>query len=178
MAKFPTVKDDPDARREFQRLRTLQSTGLLDAPAPSELGEICARAQERFQVAAALITLVAEDTLVVKARAGLLLGGTTRLGRFCEHTIRSNEVLVVPDAARDPRFSRNPLVTGWPFLRFYAGGPLIFARGARIGSLCLLDTEPHELTPTEMEELALTAERVTGLLLERAYETRFEQMIA
>ncbi|TNC48712.1 GAF domain-containing protein [Rubellimicrobium rubrum] len=143
-----------------------------------DLEELCRQTRDRFGVRTALVTLVSEHRQVVLASSGGGERQTPRSVAFCDHTIRRDAVLVVPDATRDPRFARSPLVTGWPFLRFYAGAPLVFARGARIGSLCLLDTAPHELTRSDAEDLAQTAERTTGLLLERAYEASFERIIA
>jgi len=163
---------------ERQRLQVLHGTGLLRAGSMPELDELCEQARAYFDVAMALVTLVDADRQVFLASAGTDLSGTPRAVAFCDHTIRSDGLLVVPDATKDPRFAGNPLVTEAPFVRLYAGAPLIFLDGARLGSFCLVDTRPRELTAVEQSDLALTAERVVGLLLEQQYESRFRGIVA
>lgn len=163
---------------EPHRLAVLQGSGLLRLAAPPELQDICERAREYFGVAVALVTLIDADRQHFLASVGTELRGTPRAVAFCDHTIRDDGVLVVPDAQRDPRFARNPLVTGEPFVRMYAGAPLIYLDGARLGSFCLIDTQPRDLTEIERCDLALTAERVVGLLLEQHYETRFPGVVS
>jgi GAF domain-containing protein len=107
---------------EFQRLQVLQSLHLLDTSAMPMLENVCRQVQERFDVEMVLVTVVDRERQVVKARVGTGFEGSPRPDAFCDHLIRSDEVLVVPDARRDPRFAANPLVTGEPFIRFYAGG--------------------------------------------------------
>src|SRR5688500_16032849 len=92
---------------------------------------------------------------------------TPRSDAFCDHLIRRDEVLVVPDAKQDPRFAANRLVTGEPFIRFYAGAPLIFTREVRLGGLCLLDTEPREFSQAERAALTGMADEVMFHILER-----------
>jgi GAF domain-containing protein len=153
--------------REYQRLHALHALHLLDAPAPSDLEDLCREAQAHFQVAMALITLVYSDRQVVWARAGTDLEGTPRSDAFCDHLIRCDQVLVVPDAKKDARFVANLLVTGKPHVRFYAGAPLMFTREVRLGGFCLLDTEPREFSPAERADLATMADEVMFRILER-----------
>ena len=80
----------------------------------------------------------------------------------------------MPDATQDPRFAANPLVTGEPFIRFYAGAPLIYMRDIRLGGLCLLDTKPREFTPGEQAELAEMADEVMLVILEQEMD-RFSE---
>jgi GAF domain-containing protein len=162
--------DDADPRREFERLRTLRATGLLDGPARSELQDICRRAQEHFQVAAALVTLVAQGSLVVKACAGLELAGSSYLSRLCEHTIRSTEILVVPDARQDLRFRNSPVVAGRPDLRFYAGAPLAYVRDCRLGALCVVDHLPRTWSAAETAELIRLADEAVSNIMERQFD--------
>ncbi|TNC49550.1 GAF domain-containing protein [Rubellimicrobium rubrum] len=136
-------------------------------PPPPELEEICRRAQGRFGVAMALVTIVTQDRQIVKARAGTDLQETSRPDAFCDHLIRSDEVLVVPDTRLDPRFAANPLVTGEPFVRFYAGAPLIYMRDIRLGGLCVLDTRPRGFTPDQKAALAEMADEVMVCILEQ-----------
>jgi GAF domain-containing protein len=153
--------------REYQRLHALHALHLLTTPAPPDLEDLCREAQERFEVAVALVTLVDSDRQVIWARAGTDLEGTPRSDAFCDHLIRCDEVLVVPDARQDPRFAANPLVTGQPFVRFYAGAPLTFTREVRLGGFCLLDTEPREFSTDERADLAAMADEVMFRILER-----------
>lgn len=155
--------DPAEPRSEADRLLALRETGLLDAPPPAAFAGIVARARSRFGVATALVTLVDLAVLRVAADADGGGGGGGEIPRsdaFCDHAIRGDEVLVVPDLARDARFAANPLVVGPPFHRFYAGAPLIWLRGVRLGSLCLLDARPRDFTPGDRAELAALADEV------------------
>ncbi len=156
-----------NSRLEYQRLQAMHGLHLLDAPPPLGLEDLCREAQDRFGVAMALVTLVYSDRQVVWACAGTSLKGTPRSDAFCDHLIQCDEVLVVPDAREDVRFAANPLVTGEPFIRFYAGAPLNFTREVRLGGLCLLDTEPREFSLTEQADLATRADEVMFRILRR-----------
>ncbi len=159
-----------DIDAEIERLRALHSTDLLTAPAPAEFEEACHRARMRFGVPVALITLLGGDRLVAKAGLGLSLRETSRRYQFCDEVARRDEVLVVPDARKDVRFAANPLVAGPPFLRFYAGAPLTYVRGVRLGALCLMDHRPRDLSPCDQAELERIAEGVMAAVLERQFE--------
>jgi GAF domain-containing protein len=159
----PTV----NTRLEHQRLQVLHDLHLIDVAPPDGLDDLCRGAQERFDVAMVLVTLVYCDKQVVWARAGTDLETTPRSDAFCDHLIRRDEVLVVPDARVDDRFASNPLVTGEPFIRFYAGAPLIFSRDLRLGGLCLLDTQPREFSEVERTSLTEMADEVMFRVLER-----------
>lgn len=154
---------------EIQRLRTLQETGLLTSPAPPEFEAICRQVRERFQVPIAFVTLVGRDKLVIKAGIDQESDSTPRSEAFCDYTIRSDEVLVVPDLLQDPRFSSNPLVTGGARFRFYAGAPLVYLRDIRLGSLCVLDTRPREFSPGDRAELAELADQVVSVIARQEF---------
>ncbi len=159
---------DIDAGQE--RLRALRRAGLLASPAPADFLETCRLAQARFAVPVALVSLLADDRLIVAAAAGTAAADAPRLGSFCDQAVRGDEVLVVPDARRDPRFSALPAVSGPPFFRFYAGAPLAHVRGVRLGALCLLDTRPRDLSPSDRAELERMADGLMGAVLERQFE--------
>jgi len=91
----------------------------------------------------ALISLIDERRQWFKARVGLDVCETSREISFCGHAIVQSELFEVLDAALDPRFADNPLVTGAPFIRFYIGAPLALPGGATVGTLCLIDTKPR-----------------------------------
>jgi GAF domain-containing protein len=154
-------------RLEVQRLLALQETGLLASVAPQELQDICRRAKEHFGVAVAMVTLLVEDRLIVKAKAGTDLEEVPRTGQFCDYTIRSDEVFVVGNALEDPRFSSNPVVSEGQ-IRFYAGAPLIYRQDVRLGALCLLDTRPRGFSLGDQAELAEMADQGVGVIISRA----------
>ena len=103
----------------------------------------------------ALISLVDEDRQWFKARIGLDVDQTSRDVSFCDHAMRGPVVTVVPDALLDPRFAENPLVTGEPGIRFYAGAPLISAEGLPLGSLCVIDVRPRPEGLTDLQRRTL-----------------------
>jgi PAS domain S-box-containing protein len=109
----------------------------------------------------ALVSFVDDDRQWFKSRVGLDVTETNRDISFCGHAIASDEIMVIGDAHRDDRFAENPLVTGDPFVRFYAGVPLLARNGCRLGTLCVIDTEPRVgLTETESEALLMLAHTV------------------
>lgn len=154
-----------DSRTEFERLQVLHETGLLDGPPPSEFAILCEEARSRFGVAVAMVTLVGRDELV------LLTQGATvpRSEAFCEWSIRANEVFVVPDLSRDPRFADNAMVAGPPHHRFYAGAPLVYLDGIRLGAVCLLDSRPRDFSAGDRAELAAFADEVVTIIAHREF---------
>jgi GAF domain-containing protein len=112
----------------------------------------------------ALITLIDSTRQWVKARVGTDVSETPRDVAFCSHAIASRETLVVPDALEDDRFARNPLVTGEPKIRFYAGAPLLVQEGHALGTLCVVDREPRHLTERQQEALEALSRQVMILL--------------
>ncbi len=159
----PSSRTDADLER--RRLDSLHGTGLLDSAAPPELDAICRAAKEEFGAAMALVTLVGREKLLVTAQAGCQMHEAPRSAAFCDYTIRTNDVFVVPDMREDPRFVANPLVTGAPFVRFYAGAPLTYFRNIRLGALCLLDPTPREFGPPQQDRLAQLAAEVADIIL-------------
>ena len=149
---------DVEGRAEFKRLQALRESGLLTSPTSPELNGICQQAKAHFKTAMALITLIDKEVQIVKARLGTDLESTPRSVAFCDYTIRGDAVLVVPDATKDACFAANPLLTGEPFIRFYAGAQLIYQREIRFGALCLLDPRPREFSLGDRAELTLMAE--------------------
>ena len=159
-----------DPTLEFQRLQVLHSLNLLAAAELPQVDAFCVRVRERFGVEMVLVTVVDRERQIVRAGVGTDVKETSRPDAFCDHLIRSDEVLVVPDAQKDARFAANPLVTGAPFIRFYAGAPLIYMRDIRLGGLCVLDTRPREFGPDEQAELADMADEVMFSILEQEME--------
>ena len=94
---------------------------------------------------------------------------TPREQAFCNVAIQTpGETLIVSDALQDPRFANNALVTGEPNIRFYAGAPLVTSTGHALGTVCVIDTKPRELTPHQLEQLRFLAQQVVSMLEERA----------
>ena len=141
------------AKDEVGRLEALRELGLLDSPASEAFDRITRLASRLLEVPVALVSLIDQDRQWFKSRVGLAVAETPREHAFCAHTIASAEVMVVPDATQDARFSANPLVLGDPNIRFYAGAPLITREGFGIGSLCVIDTEPRLLRDEDRQIL-------------------------
>ena len=159
----------PLAKDEEKRVAALRSYEILDTPQEESFDEIANLAANICETPIALITFVDADRQWFKAKVGLALSETTRDHAFCAHAILSpDEVLVVPDALLDTRFSDNPLVLSAPYIRFYAGAPLVTIDGAALGSICVIDHVPRELTAEQIGELrALALDIVTELDLRR-----------
>ncbi|MEB3263916.1 MAG: sensor domain-containing diguanylate cyclase [Synechococcus sp.] len=146
---------------EPERLAALQRTGLLDGPAEERFDRLTRLARRLFDVPIALVTLVDANRQWFKSCLGLEARETSRDVSFCGHAILGDGMFVIPDARCDPRFADNPLVTGEPYIRFYAGRPLQDAHGHRLGTLCLIDSRPRMLTCQDLkalEDLAQMAE--------------------
>ena len=129
---------------ESDRLAALRSLGVLDTPRDEQLDALARSAAEFLQAPIALVSLVDEERQWFKARYGVETSETPRAWSFCAHAIAQDhdDVFVVPDAILDPRFTDNPLVTGPPGIRFYAGAALTDRKGFKLGALCVMDTRP------------------------------------
>jgi phosphoribosyl 1,2-cyclic phosphodiesterase/DNA-binding response OmpR family regulator len=138
---------------EDRRLQVLRGLRLLDTPAEDRFDRLTRLASAVFGVPMALVSLVDRDRQWFKSRHGLPASETHRDLSFCAHVVANGQVLVVPDTLLDARFAENPLVTGAPRIRFYAGYPLHVEKGVCVGTLCLLDTRPRELTTREHQLL-------------------------
>jgi GAF domain-containing protein len=112
----------------------------------------------------ALISLVDERRQWFKSNVGLNVSETNRNVAFCGYAILQREVLQVSDAKADKRFADNPLVTGNPHIRFYAGAPLVTENGFALGTVCVLDQKPHTLTKEQQESLTLISQLTMSLL--------------
>ena len=139
---------------EAERLAALYALLILDTPAEERFDKIVAFAATEFDVPIATVTLVDAERQWFKARVGLDVCETGRDEAFCSHAILEADILVVEDALADPRFADNPLVSGPPHIRFYAGAPLIMPSGLRLGTLCLIDRRPRTLDPMELSILS------------------------
>jgi GAF domain-containing protein len=158
------VSEFPLGPNEIERLRVLHASGLVADLVVPGLDGLCAEAARHFDVNTAIVTLLDTDIQVFLAKFGIGAAGTPRKVAFCNFTILSDQVFVVPDALADERFASNPLVTGPPFIRFYAGAPLIFRDEVRLGALCLLHTTPRSFSLGDRAELQEMADGVTDAI--------------
>lgn len=170
---------------EPQRLHALRESGILDTGEPARFDRLTRLARRLFNVPMAMVSLVDDESLVFKSCNGLRYMNTPRHISFCGHAILSEAPFIVEDARADARFDDNPLVTGEPHIRFYAGFPLRLPDGSVVGAFCLLDTQPRALNPDEMallRDLAAivedefqaiseaTTDALTGLFNRRGFE--------
>ncbi|MFS2012844.1 methyl-accepting chemotaxis protein [Azospirillum sp. CT11-132] len=149
---------------EWLRLRALRRLQLLDTPADPRYDRITNQAARLFRVPTALVSLVDSDRQWFKSRVGLEAPETPREISFCAQAIKGQDPLVILDAANDVRFANNPLVTGAPGIRFYAGAPLTSCDGHRIGTLCVIDDKPRsEFTDADRTQLVRMAQAVMDI---------------
>ena len=134
---------------ETLRLSALRRLQVLDTPDEERFDRITRVAARAFNAPIALVSLVDENRQWFKSCIGLPMRETPRSMSFCAHALLSAEPLVIPDALADERFADNPLVTGEPFIRFYAGQPLTTLEGLPVGTLCILDREPRTFTAAD-----------------------------
>jgi diguanylate cyclase (GGDEF)-like protein/PAS domain S-box-containing protein len=153
---------------EEQRLAALRAYAVLDTPPERDFDDITALAAQYFDVPVALVSLIDSNRQWFKSRVGTELAQTPRSVAFCDHAIRNSELMLIPDARLDPRFSDNPLVTGDLKVVFYAGAPLISPEGHAIGTLCVMDTRARDLTQGQRKALATMARQVVAQLELRA----------
>ncbi|HEX4325989.1 MAG TPA: ATP-binding protein, partial [Burkholderiales bacterium] len=149
------------------RLATLQRYGIVDTAAEKSFDDIVALASHICGTPISLLSLVDDSRQWFKARKGLSVSETPREVAFCSHALeRGGEPLVVPNALDDRRFADNPLVTGAPNIRFYAGAPLVAPNGHALGTLCVIDTRPRQLEPSQLDALsALSRQAIAQLEL-------------
>lgn len=168
---------------ESDRLQALRSLKILDTAPEERFNRITRIAQRAFRVPIALVSLIDSERQWFKSRQGLCACETHRDISFCGHVILEDRLLVVPNAVDDPRFADNPLVTGDPHIRFYAGIPLKVLNNYRVGTLCLIDQTPrtfdnndrlliHDLGQMVQQELASSKTSVLEELQHRNDEMR------
>ncbi|OEZ95332.1 phytochrome-like protein cph2 [Duganella phyllosphaerae] len=133
----------PVLRSENERLAALRELCLLDTPTDPAFDEMTLLATHVFGTSMALISLVDDGRQWFKSRIGMAVRETPRSQAFCAYALHSTEPLIVLDTLQDIRFADNPLVTGSPGLRFYAGAPLITKEGLCLGTFCVLDAAPR-----------------------------------
>src|SRR5437016_10105571 len=151
----------PTPPNEEERLAELNGLNLLETPGEADFDQVTERLTKLFKVPMALVTLIDEDRQWFKSQTGLPVDlaearCTSRDVSLCGHVIAKDEVLIVRDLARDPRFANNPWLKERG-LRFYAGVPLRGPNGFPVGALSILDTQPHDMTTVEQDLLKMMA---------------------
>ena len=155
---------------EEARLQELKRVALLDTPPEKAFDDITALAARIFKMPIAAVTLIDSDRQWFKSCVGLETREVGRNFAFCAYAILGEEVMVVADAHKDPRFARSPLVEGPPHICFYAGAPLRTSNGLNLGTLTVSDPKPRKFSKSSIETLAALAKLVVGEI-----ELRYEQ---
>ena len=158
----------PLHKNEAKRIKVLWQYDVLDTVPEEVFDELADLAGLICGAPIALISLVDENRQWFKAKIGLTINETSRDVSLCAHAILQDELFIIADATRDKRFKDNPLVTAGPKIRFYAGMPLITPDGHAIGTLCVIDKVPRNLTKDQKQALRVLARHVmTQLELRR-----------
>lgn len=165
----------PLPENEAERLQALDRYQILDTIPEQEFDDITELASFICGTPIAMIVLLDETRQWFKSKVGLDIQGTAREIAFCGHAIMQADMLIVPDALQDTRFANNPLVTGEPHIRFYAGSQLVTADGYQLGTLCVLDRVPRELSQQQLVALQRLARQVNAQLELRRVSTSLEQ---
>ena len=160
----PSEFEVPVPRNEPRRLAALHRCRILDTLPEDEFDDITLLASQICHTPIALISLVDSDRQWFKSRIGLSFSETSRDIAFCAHAIMQRELFIVPDASKDKRFTKNPLVAAEPKIRFYAGAPLLSSDNDALGTLCVLDKVPRELTSGQKEALRILSRSVMSRL--------------
>lgn len=180
--KIPEIPEN-----EVDRLRALHGLGILDTQCEERFDRLTRMARRLFDVPIAVVSLVDHDRQWFKSCSGIEVSETSRDISFCGHAILEDATFVVEDALLDPRFSDNPLVAAPPFIRFYAGCPLRLRDGERVGTLCILDSQPRtmsredlcllsDLTLMVVDELSALKLASVDLLTDVSTRYGFEQL--
>lgn len=157
---------------EKQRLAALASYDILDTPREAGFDEIAELVAAICDAPVAVVNLIGEGRQFFKAEVGLGVRETPLDSSFCAHAILEDDFLLVPDATKDLRFANNPLVTGEPHLRFYAGAILKSGEGHPIGTLCVLDYRSRTLTAVQEQAIRVLSRQVMMLLEQRVANKR------
>jgi len=158
----------PIPKNEAKRIKVLWQYDILDTVPEEVFDELADLAAHICGAPIALITLVDENRQWFKSKVGVSVNETGRDISLCAHAILQDDLFIIPDTTLDARFKNNPLVTTSPKIRFYAGAPLISPDGHALGTLCVLDKVPRELTEDQKSALRILSRHVmTQLELRR-----------
>ena len=166
----------PLPANETVRLKALYHYNSLDTAAEEIFDDVTVTASELCGTPIALLSLIADDRQWLKAKVGIDISETPREVSFCSHAILQPDVMVVPDATKDERFADNPLVTGGPRIRFYAGAPLVTPEGHALGTLCVIGNAPRELQAHQLKGLKALGRIAVNLIRQRLHIAAVTEM--
>ncbi len=158
------VMTAPIIPNEKKRLKVLWQYDVLDTVPEEVFDDLTELAARICEAPIALISLVDEKRQWFKSKVGVSITETSRDISFCTHAMTQPDLFIVPDATQNERFAANPLVTSEPFIRFYAGAPLVTPDGYPLGTLCVIDKVPRELRPDQKKALRILARHVMSQL--------------
>jgi len=141
------------ARQEAARVAALDRYAILDSEPEQTFDDLVTLAAYICKTPIAMLSLVDDHRQWFKSRVGVQIRETPKETSFCAHAIQQEDLFIVPDTLKDPRFKENPMVTGEPHIRFYTGAPIINEDGFALGTLCVIDRQPRELESEQKEAL-------------------------
>ncbi|WP_223269899.1 GAF domain-containing sensor histidine kinase [Nostoc sp. 'Peltigera membranacea cyanobiont' 213] len=162
---------------ELTRLKAVYQFQGLDAVPNRALDDLTALAADLCQTPMALVSFIGADRQLVKSKVGITLTEIRRDFAFCNYTIRQSDVFVIPDTLADPRFATNPFVINAPNIRFYAGVPVVITGGCALGTLCVMDIEPRDLSQKQRKGLQTLSHQVIAQLELKRNTTKLRQTI-
>jgi GAF domain-containing protein len=162
---------------EAERVAALKRTGILDTGPDPLFDQLTQMGARKLRMPTCLISLVDDDRQWFKSRVGMQPQSTPREIAFCDHAIRGNSVMIIPDATKDPRFANNPLVAEGIQIRFYAGAPIIH-EGHNIGTFCVIDYKPNPtFSEHQVRMLEQLAQMTSRLLSNETPENGPDQVL-
>ena len=165
----------PIKTNESDRLDALYNYEILDTQPEEDFDRITKIASLVCGVPISLISLIDEDRQWFKSRVGLDVAQTSRSLAFCQYAIKDRDFMEVPDAQQDERFKNNELVTSDPYIRYYLGFPLVDPNGFALGTLCVIDTIPKDLSSDQRQVLSLLRDEVVSLIINRKEKERYKE---
>lgn len=166
-----------DNELENKRLHAVQNLEILDTASESDFDDLVKLAAMIFEVPMSTVTIVDADRQWFKAAVGLPVKQTPRAISFCTHAIAQDEPMVVADTAQDVRFAKSPLVTQDPHLGFYAGVPLKTGDNLAVGTFCIMDKKPRQLSQHQLDILKILANQATKLLDLRMERNKYRDLL-
>ena len=154
-----------DVNVSQQRLAELRRLLIMDSTQDQAYDDLTRMAAQICSAPIALITLLDDHRNWFKSRVGIQAHESPSEESFCATALTTpSEVLIIRDAQQDPRFANHSMVTGDPYIRFYAGAPLVSSRGVAVGTICVIDREPRDLTPDQTRQLSFLAEQIMTIM--------------